>query len=398
MSRRRAGRALWALLLLDGAAIGAVFPFLTVMLQSRGFDAFQIGLITAASSTAFTVALPAWGHVADTILGRVRALQIAGLGAGLALLVFLGPLPALALAACIVVFTILEAPVAALSDALVVNAVSDPARSYPRLRVLFSLAMAVTTIGLGIVLERTGYGAVPIFYALAIVGVAITAGLVPDVARATLEHDGSVRGGAVRAAYAAQPRLPIILLAVGLAFFGVTVSINFLPLRLAQLGGGPTDVALSSGLASLAEIPASLVAGWIAARGGLRGLFVLSTLLYAAALASWVVIDSIGVIIATRAVTGAAFAGLFVAIVLTMQSTLPERLQGTGQGLFQATAFGAAAIVADVVGGILFASVGAASLFALAASLSVLAVVVGWVALPVRATATEPLALPIVPG
>jgi len=169
---RRAGPSIWLLLVFDGAAIGAIFPFLTVMLQSRGFDAFQIGLITALTSAAFTVALPSWGHIADAVLGRVRTLQVAALGAGFTLLVFLGPLPPIALAAVIVTFTVVEAPIAALADALVVNAVSDPARSYPRLRVLFSGAMAASTIVLGLILDQTGYVAVPIFYALAVAAMA----------------------------------------------------------------------------------------------------------------------------------------------------------------------------------------------------------------------------------
>jgi len=392
---RRAGPSIWLLLVFDGAAIGAIFPFLTVMLQSRGFDAFQIGLITALTSAAFTVALPSWGHIADAVLGRVRTLQVAALGAGFTLLVFLGPLPPIALAAVIVTFTVVEAPIAALADALVVNAVSDPARSYPRLRVLFSGAMAASTIVLGLILDQTGYVAVPIFYALAVAAIAITAAFVPDVGRAHLAALEGARGGAARAAFTAQPRLPLVLLGVALAFFGVTVSVNFLSLRIADLGGTPGDIALSSAVASLAEIPASLVAGRIAARIGLRGLFIGSTLIYAAALGSWVVIDSVGVIVATRALTGAAFAGLFVAIVLTIQSTLPAPLQGTGQGLFQATAFGATAIVANLVGGFVFEAIGPGFLFALSAVLSCLAVAVAWVALPVRARPTsEPVPLP----
>jgi len=233
------------------------------------------------------------------------------------------------------------------------------------------------------------------FAVLAVAAIAITAAFVPDVGRAHLAALEGARGGAARAAFTAQPRLPLVLLGVALAFFGVTVSVNFLSLRIADLGGTPGDIALSSAVASLAEIPASLVAGRIAARIGLRGLFIGSTLIYAAALGSWVVIDSVGVIVATRALTGAAFAGLFVAIVLTIQSTLPAPLQGTGQGLFQATAFGATAIVANLVGGFVFEAIGPGFLFALSAVLSCLAVAVAWVALPVRARPTsEPVPLP----
>jgi PPP family 3-phenylpropionic acid transporter len=392
-------RRVGVLLVFDGAAIGAVFPFLTVMLAARGFDPLAIGLVTALSSAAYTIALPVWGHVADVVLGRVSALRIAAAGAALAMLVFLAPLPLAGLAACILAFTIVEAPVGALADALAVNAVDDPARAYPRLRVLFSGAMAAATIVVGIAIDRAGYGAVPLGYALCAVGVVVAAGFVPDVERASLARDQAARGGSVRAAFTTQPRLlPLVLLAVGLSFFAVTTTVNFLSLRLAQLGATPGDIALASALASVAEIPTALLAGRIAARIGLRGLFAASALLQAVVLGSWILTDSVPFVVASRALTGVTFAGLFVAVVLTIQATLPERLQGTGQGLFQATAFGAAAIVANIVGGALFGSAGAGPLFALAAVLSVLAAAVSWIALPARTPllADEIVPLPLV--
>lgn len=387
------------LLIVDGAAIGALFPFLTVMFQARGFDLLQIGLLTAVTSALFTIALPAWGHVADVVLGRVTALRLCAALAGLAMLVFLAPWPLAGLVAVIIVFTIVEAPVAALADALVVNAVDDPARAYPRLRVLFSGAMAVATILVGVAIDRAGYGAVPLAYALCAAGVVVAAGFIPDVGRAALGERREGRGGSVRAVFAAQPRrLPLVLLAVALSFFAVTVQVNFLSLRLTQLGATPGDIALASALASVFEIPTSLLAGRVAGRIGLRGLFAAATLLDAAVMVSWMLTDSVGAIVASRALTGVAFAGLFVAVVLTIQAILPERLQGTGQGLFQAVAFGAAAIVADIVGGALFQSAGASPLFALAAVLGVVAVGVGWIALPGRGALpeTEVVALPLV--
>ena len=57
-------------------------------------------------------------------------------------------------------------------------------------------------------------------------------------------------------------------------------------------------------------------------------------------------------IVATRAVTGVAYGGVLVASALTIGSLLPARLQATGQALYQTVAFGLAAIVANLVGGL----------------------------------------------
>ena len=39
--------------------------------------------MTALSALAFTASVPAWGHVADVMLGRPRALQVSAIGGGM---------------------------------------------------------------------------------------------------------------------------------------------------------------------------------------------------------------------------------------------------------------------------------------------------------------------------
>ena len=152
--------------------------------------------------------------------------------------------------------------------------------------------------------------------------------------------------------------------------------------KIEGLGGSPSDVALSSGLAAAAEIPTMLVAARVAQRVGLRGLFVGSALLYAVCLTSWALSDTTIPLIATRALSGIGFAGVLVAVVLTIATLLPPELQATGQSLFQTTGFGIAAIVANVVGGVLYDSLGHVAVFGLAAVMAVSAAALGWFVFP----------------
>ncbi len=71
-----------------------------------------------------------------------------------------------------------------------------------------------------------------------------------------------------------------------------------------------------------------------------------------------------------------------MAAVLTIATLLPDRLQGTGQSLYQTTAFGMAAIIANVGGGLVYGTQGYAAVFGLAAIAGVLAMIVGLLALP----------------
>jgi predicted MFS family arabinose efflux permease len=319
------------------------------------------------------------------------------LGGAALLAVFMLPLPPALIATAYVAYAACYGAVGPLSDALAVNALRDPARQYGRIRGISSAAFAVAAVGLGLLYGRVGYWpAAPLFVALA-VGIVIVAGRVPDLDRATLTAHR--RGGAVREALAQRPALPRILLAMGLANVGVFAGFTFLSLRIVELGGGAPEVAVSSAVAAAMEVVAMIVASRLVPRVGLRALFVGSVALYVVALGLWAVLASPIAIIATRAISGAGYSGLWIAGVVTIQLLLPSRLQGSGQALISMTTFGVAAFVANVVGGLLYAGGGPVVLFGISSLLAILGAGLGWTALPRRgarrvaepgATATKP--------
>jgi MFS family permease len=401
--------ALRALFLSVGGAVGVVYPFIAVILLGRGFDVVGVGVVTALSAVAFTASVPVWGHVADVMLGRPRALQVSAIGGGLALAVTLLPVPPLVVAICFIAFSASESAFAPLSDALAVNGVPDARRDYARIRLMSSLTFAASTIASGFVYDQTGYTPMPILFGLAALVVVASAAFVPDVERADLQalaadggrsaesvtgrrpdvvgtaraaHGSRSRLGSTGVAFAMAPKLRLALLSIGLIHVGILAGFTFLAVRLQDLGAEPSAIALSAGVSAFAEIPAFLIMGRLAQRFGIRGVFVGSTLIYVVCFTSWMVIDSPILIIATRIATGFGFAGVGVAAVLTIATLLPDRLQGTGQSLYHTTAFGLAAIVANVGGGIVYGTVGYAAVFGLAAIAGLLAATVGLFALP----------------
>jgi MFS transporter, PPP family, 3-phenylpropionic acid transporter len=394
--------ALRTLFLAVGGAIGVVYPFIAVILLGRGFHVVGVGIVIALTAVAFAASVPVWGHVADVVLGRPRALQVAAICAGLALAVTLLPVPPLVVAACFVALTASESAFAPLSDALAVNTVPDPRRDYARVRLMASLAFAVTTILAGILYDQTGYAPVPILFALAVVVVVASAAFVPDVERADLRilsptaepasgagdpalprrRGPTWRVGSVGVAVRMAPRLPLALVAIGLVHLGVLSGFTFLAVRLQELGAEPSVIALSAGISAFAEIPAFLVMGGLAQRFSIRAVFAASCLAYAACFAAWTVLDEPLLIVSTRVVTGFAFAGIGVAAVLTIATLLPDRLQATGQALYQTVAFGLAAVIANVAGGFIYGALGSAVVFWLATATGVAAAMFGLAVMP----------------
>jgi MFS family permease len=370
------------LYLLHGLAVAAFAPFASVILSDRGFDPAAIGLVFAVTCLVYVLAVPAWGHLADVVLGRSRALRLSMLGAAVALVVFAAPLALPLLGLVYVAYAAFYGASGPLSDALAVNALKDPARQYGQVRALLSASFTVAAIALGIVYGAVGYWPASLVFAVAALVIAVLAGGIPDVKRATLAVHR--RGGAIREALALQPRLPRVLAAAGCAHVGVFIGFSFLSLRVVELGGGAPQVALSSATAAAAEVVAMVAAGRVVGRIGLRATFVAGGMLSAVAFASWTVLGSPEAIIATRLLSGAGYAAIFLASVMAMQLLLPSRLQGSGQALVSMTTAGVAAFVANVLGGIVYGGPLHELAFGLGAAFALVGCVLGWRWMPGR--------------
>jgi MFS transporter, PPP family, 3-phenylpropionic acid transporter len=368
------------LFLANGAGVAVFGPFAAVILASRGFSAEAIGLLSALVSVAFAVSVSAWGHLGDVVLGRARALRYAMIGAAALLSVFMLPLPAAVIGTAYVAYAACYGAAGPLSDALAANALRDPARDYGRVRALSSAAFAVAAVAFGLLYGAVGYWPAGYLFVAVAIAIAWLAGRLPDLGRATL--GAHRRGGAVREVLALQPRLPRILLAVGLAHVGVFAGFTFLSLRIVQLGGGPPEVALSSAVAAGAEVFAMVAASRLVPRFGIRAVFAGSSLVSVVAFLLWAELTSPELIIVSRLISGAGYSGLWIATVTTVRSLLPPGLQGSGQALISMTTVGAAGFVANVVGGVVFATAGHAALYTIAAVFGLAGAAMGWAVLP----------------
>lgn len=406
-------RWLRMLYLSNGFAVGSLYGFVPVLLLSKGFDPTLIGLTTGLGSVAYSFAMPAWGHVGDILTGPRRALQMACIPAAVFALGLSAPLPVWALIACLVIVTAGGGPTAALTDAIAMPILANASREYSRLRLLSSFGGAAMAIVCGLLYSRTGYVAAPFVYVVTMGLMIFSAHKLPlgrdserrRKARGELEgrpHSTPARGrfGSVGEALSGRPRLLAVLASVLLIFIGVMAAATYISVRIADLGGGAVEVGLSNGLAWGAEVPGLILAGWLVGRIGLRPVLVVATVGFAVCVASWIFFVDAGPILFTRFISGVFFGGILITFVLTIAQLLPAGLQSTGQTLFQAAAFGVAAVVANLLGGILYALAGPLGVFGVGAICTLAGGALGLLAVPmvlrVPTTAVpEPLPLTV---
>jgi PPP family 3-phenylpropionic acid transporter len=375
-------RAIYAVI---GCSTASIAPFVPVILKERGVSPAAIGFALAAAALLTTAVVPAWGHAADAMLGRVRAFRIGLIVAAAAAGGLMLDLPLAVIAALVVSFTIFASLFLGLTDALAVAELTAPERQYGALRAHASLSYAVALVGIGFLYSWAGYGAAPAVFllwagiAFILVG-RVRAKTSAAATRGAWKTDAepSRRLGSVGRAFAVQPRLWIVLAVFAVAFAGMQAGLAFIGIRIVELGGKPSDVALSFSLSALTEIPGLVAAGWMGRRLGLRWLFAISLILYGICITSWGILPSAIAINATRLVTGVAFGSLTAARVLLVPRLLPEKLQTTGQVLVVASTTGLGAVLGTMIGGVAYGSLGPMVFFVGAGGVAIVGGIASW--------------------
>jgi MFS family permease len=381
-----------------GLSTASVAPFVPVILKGRGLDSATIGLVAALGALAATLVVPAWGHLADAIVGRARAFRIGLVISAFVAAGLLFHLPLVVVAAMFASFTVFASLFIGLGDALAVVDLPAPERQYGALRAHASLSFTVGIIVVGFLYSWAGYGAAPAVFLVWVGALLLLVGRIPDrtahsKAR-TGAHESGRKGrsrfGSLGLAFAAQPRLRVLLAVFACAFVGVQGALTFVGIRIVELGGQPSDVARSFGVAAVAEIPGLVAAGWLGRRIGLRWLFVASLVLYGLCITSWGILPYAVAINATRAVTGLCNGALMAARVLMVPRLLPQSLQATGQVLFQAATLGFGAVLGSMVGGVFYDAFGPRSFFLVAGGVAIAGGIASWFVLagPVGARLT----------
>lgn len=363
-------RPLRTLFLVSGAGGAALLPFFSLLLRRRGLDPEHIGVVLGAASLAGALAMPVWSHFADTRLGPIRVLQLSAVttvAAAMALALWGWSLwPILFIAA---VMSACSAPEAPVSDALAVGYLGpERMTEYGQIRLWASAGWGVAVIAFGALFQRVGLGPVLPIYAVGIALLGLCTLRLPP--GAPVPQPARSRLGAVGDTLRSSPRLAPFLAGAFLVSVASAAAWSFIGLRILGRGGGPFLVGLAAGLTAFVEIPVMRWSGTLGRRFGLRVLYVTGALVYGLVFLAWVFIRDPVLITLVASADGIAFALIYTGVVVIVGQIVPRRLGSTGQTLAQTLGWEVAPIVGASLGGVVFARLGAPTLFAGCAALA----------------------------
>jgi PPP family 3-phenylpropionic acid transporter len=376
----RADRDVRILFAVGGISASTILSFFTLWLAERGLAADEIGIVLSLAALAGVVTSPLWGHVADTLLGPARTLQISSLAtAAAALGLLLAGRSFWAIALVAMLRGAAESPGAPLTDSIALHALGpERATSYGAFRMWGSLGWAIAILGFGAWYENHGLGALPAFYAAGLLAVTIVLTRVPSERPDRPEPS---RFGAVGDAFRSSPALLPFL--VGLFVVGVASSAAwaFVPLRIQGQGGGPWIIAVAASGAAIVEIPFFRASAWLGERVSLRVLYAYGAGIFALSAIVWAIASSPRVIAAANVLNGAGFGLRYAALVMIAGRLVPPRLRVTGQTLMQTVVAWIGPIVGSAIGGVVYQHLGPRTLFAGGAVGVVVGIAMIWAAL-----------------
>jgi MFS transporter, PPP family, 3-phenylpropionic acid transporter len=373
--------AVIGLFLTFGLVIASFFPFLSVYYAGRGFTAGEIGILLAAMALVRIVAMPAWGHVADTRTGRRLALQLGLAGMAIFAIVTAAFDSQLAIAAGSLGVAFAMAASGPNVDALaLVQLGDDRMQDYGRIRGWESLSYAAGCLAVGWILETSGVTLALPLYAIASVLMFVwaTVGVRPD--RPT-EREDHGRLGTVGAVFRTAPRFWGFLAATLLVWTGFNGAWNFVGLKITSAGGGPLLIGFGTALGGLVEVGVMRLSSRLHRRLGLRKVYALGCLVYALGFLLWGLVDNPTIVSVLATLEGAGFSLLFTTSVLVVGKLLPSSLYSSGNSIAGMVGFGLGPILGAGAGGIVYDRLGSLTLFVGASVLALLGGVAAMVAL-----------------
>jgi PPP family 3-phenylpropionic acid transporter len=364
-----------------------------VDLAGRGLSADRIGRLLAAMALVRIVAMPVLGHIADTRIGRRRALQFAlvGMAAAASFAALVDGQTAVWIGALGVAFAMAAANPNVDAIALV-ELGEERMADYGRIRGWESLSYAAACMGFGAILEAFGVTlAFPLYAAASVVMLFWTTLAVrPDRLSGEAKHG---RLGAVGAVFRAAPRFWAFLAATLLVWTGFNGAWNFVGLKIAGAGGGPWLIGFGAGLGGLVEVGVMRLASRLHKRFGLRKVYALGCAVYATGFLLWGLVNDPTVVSVLATLEGAGFSLLFTTSVLVVAKLLPSSLYSSGNSITAMVGFGLGPILGGGIGGFVYENLGPLALFAGSSGLAALGAIAALIGLR-----TPELDSPLVPA
>ncbi|MDX2289662.1 MAG: MFS transporter [Hyphomicrobiaceae bacterium] len=362
---------------------GVHLPYLPVWLDSRGLDAGQIAIVTAAPYVLRLVVTPSVAVLTDrSSTHRLAIVLLSAMSAVLALFLSQahGFWPILVSAVCL---SIAMTTVMPLVEVLAVGGVRAHGLTYGRMRLWGSAAFILASLCGAVALDALGASSIVWLIAAAAAVTALAALALPEAPRwqlqtaagpaepATAVNSPPPGGGLLRIAdvgrLIATPMFLTFLAASGFIQAAHATFYTFGSLHWQRQGFDGATIGMLWTLGVLAEIALFGWSGPALRRLGATGLLVLAG---TAAILRWTAMafdPPLAAVIVLQLLHAFTFAAAHLGAVMFIGAAVPDRLAGTAQALHATVGAGVAMGGATLISGTLYSAFGGMAYLGMAA-------------------------------
>lgn len=336
--------------------------FFPLYLQDAGMNKLEIGCLMSVGALVSIIANPFWGIWSDRYQ-NIRRIVLVMLTGTLVLsqIVFQANTYEM-IYISILFFYFFQGPLFAQSNTMILSYIDGTSRRFSSFRLWGSLGWAFTAILAGPVIERAGISVLSYLFAALLCAAMIALIMLPKL-------DHSI--GIAPLPFKGMRHIfhhPFFLCFI---LFGILVSIpntmnnTFVSLYITELGGSKTMIGLAVFLSSILEMGVLFLCNYLLGRRVpvlLASLTVVSALFF---LRWWLMADAttplqVAIIQVLHSITFGGF--FYVGTQLTML-LVPQAYRSSGQALYTLAWSGIAGILGGVLGGWLYQTLGAQTMY-----------------------------------
>ena len=360
-------------------ALGAYFPYASVLLASRGLELGAIGLLLALHGVVSLVAAPAWGALADRAGDAGRPLLVSSLVAGLGAIALAMARDPLGIAAALAVLAVGTGGMVPLVDTRAVELAGASRERFARARAWGSAAFIAASVATGLLISARSPNVLFVLYIPLILATGLASWrLLATGARVGVRTHTRLpqRPGAGFVRLLRRPGLLGVLVGSTIVWTAVGAVMAFISIRIADGGTDLGVVGLTWAFGAAVEIPIMLLFPILARRVGAEPLLVLGVFAFAIRAVGWAIADDPVVYVLVAPFGGIGFALFYIGIVTVIARSVPAEAQATAQGLFTGMTFSLGAVVGSAIGGVAAPIVTLPGLFLASAAATVVGAVV----------------------
>lgn len=345
-------------------ALGALFPYLPLLLAARGLDDHQISWVMVLVPVTSLVVPPLWGGLADALRARLPLLRLASFACAAAALLLLPDWGLRGGLLGVGLLSFFRAPLTSLADAATYSVMGSAKADFSRVRVWGSVGFVICVLCLG----QLGASLHPVLLLGCTAGLYLLSGISLLPLRSPADRRGARERGVVRQSLAVLSRRPVLLFLLGniCYYLGHSTYDAYFGLHVERLGFDDAFIGWAWTIGVGAEIAVMLAAPLFLhrVRGG-----VLLGLCAAAASTRWgllSVLTSRWALWALQLLHGVTFGLWYLSMVKFIQTRAPEHLRTSLQSI-SLSCMGLGMVAGYLVGGRLLDASGGAALYRLAA-------------------------------